>query len=132
LQLYNFSGRSAARRGVALPFTRRRPHLKAPSFGNGGLKWGDLVQRFPGATPIGPDLDVYVVAATYSDRREISLAKAKFRLRNDFVSPDPRKVLKSLGREISSFSVSCDFKGLRPVFFRAFLSPSVFRSARQA
>src|SRR5271167_4363448 len=46
-----------------------------------------VVQRFPGSTSIGPNLDVYAVAATYSDGREISLAKGKFRLRNDFVSP---------------------------------------------
>jgi hypothetical protein len=41
-----------------------------------------VVQRFPGSTPIGPNLDVYAVAATYSNGREISLAKGKFRLRN--------------------------------------------------
>ena len=43
----------------------------------------------------------------------------------------PRKLLKSLGREISNFAVSCDFKGLRPILFRAPFSPSVFRSARR-
>jgi len=32
---------------------------------------------------------------------------------------DPRKLLKSVGREISDFAVSCDFKGLRPILFRA-------------
>jgi hypothetical protein len=36
---------------------------------------------------IGPNLDVYAVAKNYSDRLEISPAKRKFRLRNDFVSP---------------------------------------------
>jgi hypothetical protein len=33
----------------------------------------------------------------------------------------PSKLLKSLAHEISVFAVSCDFKGLRPIFFRALL-----------
>jgi hypothetical protein len=56
-----------------------------------------------GSAPIGPNLDVYAVAAASTDRREISLHKKarnaslakpkfrlrtdKFRLRNDFDSP---------------------------------------------
>ena len=32
-----------------------------------------------------------------------------------------RKLLKSLGREMSDFAVSCDIKGLRPILFRAFI-----------
>jgi hypothetical protein len=31
----------------------------------------------------------------------------------------PRKLLKSFGREMSIFAGSCDFKGLRPILFRA-------------
>ena len=72
---------------------------------------------------------MYAVAATYSDRREISLAKRKFRLRTENFACEtilfrqaPRKLLKSLGREISDFAVSCDFKGLRPILFRAFFA----------
>jgi hypothetical protein len=34
----------------------------------------------------------------------------------------PRKLLKSLRREIYDFAVSCDFRGLRPILFRAFLA----------
>jgi hypothetical protein len=81
-----------------------------------------------GSAPIRPNLDLYAVAATYSDRREISLAKGKFRLRtdkfrlrNDFVSPSAPQGIEIVGYEISDFVVSCDFKDLRPVFFRAFL-----------
>ena len=39
-----------------------------------------------------------------------------------------RKLLKSLGREMCDFVVSCDFKGLRPIFFALSFSPSVFGS----
>jgi hypothetical protein len=35
-----------------------------------------------------------------------------------------RKLLKSLAHEISDFAVSCDFKGLRHVLFRAPFSTS--------
>jgi hypothetical protein len=35
-----------------------------------------------------------------------------------------RKLLKSLAHEISDFAVSCDFKGLRNVLFRAPFSTS--------
>jgi len=34
----------------------------------------------------------------------------------------PRKLLKSLGHEISEFVVLCDFKRLRRVLFRAFFA----------
>ena len=37
-----------------------------------------VVQRFPGSTRIGPNLDVYAVPATYSDRREIRLRRENF------------------------------------------------------
>ena len=64
---------------------------------------------------------------------KISLAKRKnFACETILFRQVPRKLLKSLGREISDFAVSCDFKGLRPILFRAFFSPSVFRSARRA
>jgi hypothetical protein len=59
----------------------------------------------------------------------------RFRLRNDnfacelknfacetiLFRPTPHKLLKSLGSEMSVFAVSCDSKGLKPVFFRAAL-----------
>ena len=54
---------------------------------------GQTRSTFPGIDSYRPESQVYAVAATYSDRREISLTKRlfrlraeKFRLRNDFVS----------------------------------------------
>jgi hypothetical protein len=44
----------------------------------------------------------------------------------------PRKLLKSLWREMADVAVSRHFKGLRPILFRALFSPSVFRSTRRA
>src|SRR5580658_205278 len=38
----------------------------------------------------------------------------------------PRKLLKSLAQEIYDFATSSDFKGLRPVLFRALLRPRLF------
>jgi hypothetical protein len=43
----------------------------------------------------------------------------------------PRKLLKSLGPEISYFAVSCDFKGLRPALFRTSFATVRFPSVRQ-
>jgi hypothetical protein len=60
----------------------------------------------------------------------------RFRLRSDYFAcklenfacetilfrQAPRKLLKSLGREIPDFAASCDFKGLRAILFRAFFA----------
>jgi hypothetical protein len=66
------------------------------AFGNRGLNWGNLVQRFPGSTRIGPNLDLF---------RQVS-----------------RKLLKLLRHEMYDFVVSCDFKELRPFYFAAFFA----------
>jgi hypothetical protein len=46
-------------------------------------------------------------------------AKRLFRLRTDYVEA-PRKLLKSLGREMSEFAVSMRFQGFMTHFIRAF------------
>src|SRR5271156_6466074 len=43
-----------------------------------------------------------------------------------------RKLLKSLAHEISDCAVSCDFKGLRRVLFRAPVPPGLFLPVRRA
>ena len=75
----------------------------APSFGNCGLNWGNLVQCFPGSTPIGRNLDVLSPQHTLAvcifrslqnksalnpsqAEEKISLSKRKFRLRKGALS----------------------------------------------
>ena len=117
----------AARRGIALPFTRRRLHLDGALVRELRAEFGgNLAQRFPGSTPIGPN-----PMCMRSPRATLSLAKRNFACETISFRQVPRKLLKSLGREIFDFEASCDFNDLRPIFFRAFSPSPFFRSARR-
>jgi hypothetical protein len=82
-----------------------------------------------GSTPIGPNLECRLSP-------QPTQTAGRFRLRNDYFAcelknfacetilfrPAPRKLLKLLGHEISEIAASCNFKGLRPIFFALFFA----------
>jgi hypothetical protein len=85
---------------------------------------GRRVHRLAGSKSIGQKLDVYAVAATYSDRREISLAKrlfrlrtGKFRWRSVFVSPSSSQAIETVGARNFPFRGFVQFQGFAPNFF---------------
>ena len=90
--LGNFNGLQ----GGKFPCQKRRRHARESGHPDLAARAGALDSRFRGndttlkalilndATPIGPNLDVYAVAATYSDRREISLANWNISLAKRF------------------------------------------------
>jgi len=89
----------AARRGIALPFTRRRLHLDGALIRELRAELGQSNSTFPRIDSYRPESDLYAVATSYSFAcgPKIPLAK-RFRF-----ARYPRKLLKSLGREIYDF-----------------------------
>ena len=102
---------------LAAPASSQRPAHAAKSVGTGS-SGHPRSSTFPRIDSYRPESrcvccrrNLLRPSVYFAGEGKISLAKRFCFARH------PRKLLKSLGREISDFAVSCDFKGLRPIFF---------------